>query len=105
MKWPNESCSCHIIWQNVSNCQLLLDPDKVVIVLGFDYDPLPPADSYADYSRPEAHRPRGQDGLLTAFFRSLMPNYDMVSCLKKLYKKVKEMLKILILKNVKNLFL
>lgn len=66
----------HVILSEIkgANSALPLDVTSQPVL---SYDPLPPLDSVMSYTRPErANRP-SNEGTLSLFFRSLLPNFNM----------------------------
>ncbi|XP_053555343.1 transcription factor 25 isoform X2 [Bombina bombina] len=66
----------HIILSEVKGASSALPLDVTSQpVLGFD--PLPPLDSIASYTRPERSNRQSNQGTLSLFFRSLLPNFNL----------------------------
>ncbi|KAM9302439.1 ribosome quality control complex subunit TCF25 [Gastrophryne carolinensis] len=66
----------HVILSEIKGASSAL-PVEVTSQPVLSFDPLPPLDSIASYTRPErTHRP-SNEGTLSLFFRSLMPNFNL----------------------------
>ncbi|XP_076034332.1 nuclear localized protein 1 [Oratosquilla oratoria] len=68
----------HIILAEVKDATAALPPSLSKSPV-MSFDPLPPMDTVCDYVRPrsEGNQPSASSsGILTSFFRSIMPNYD-----------------------------
>ncbi|NP_001091405.1 transcription factor 25 L homeolog [Xenopus laevis] len=66
----------HVILSEIKGVSSAL-PLEVTAQPVLGYDPLPPSDSIMSYTRPErTHRP-SNEGTLSLFFRSLLPNFNL----------------------------
>ncbi|XP_035222319.1 transcription factor 25-like [Stegodyphus dumicola] len=66
----------HIILSDIRDASVLLPQDMMSTPI-FGFDPVPPTDSISSYARP-SRRPVPDDrGVLSMFFRSLLPNFNM----------------------------
>lgn len=66
----------HVILSEIkgANSALPLDVTSQPVL---SYDPLPPLDSVMSYTRPERTNRPSNEGTLSLFFRSLLPNFNM----------------------------
>uniref|UniRef100_A0A670Z1T5 Transcription factor 25 n=1 Tax=Pseudonaja textilis TaxID=8673 RepID=A0A670Z1T5_PSETE len=66
----------HVILSEIREATAALPPEVTAQpIMGFD--PLPPLDSRASYSRPERAAPPANESTLSLFFRSLLPNFNL----------------------------
>ncbi|XP_026540675.1 transcription factor 25 [Notechis scutatus] len=66
----------HVILSEIREATAALPPEVTAQpIMGFD--PLPPLDSMASYSRPERAAHPANESTLSLFFRSLLPNFNL----------------------------
>lgn len=66
----------HIILSNIKDATVYL-PQEMISSPIFGFDPLPPTDSISFYSRPSRQATQDDRGMLSMFFRSLLPNFNV----------------------------
>ncbi|XP_076358427.1 LOW QUALITY PROTEIN: nuclear localized protein 1 [Tachypleus tridentatus] len=67
----------HIILSGIKEATVTL-PQELTQTPIFGFDPLPPKDAITNYSRPPRSQPTDNHGVLSMFFRSLLPNYHLL---------------------------
>lgn len=72
---PRSLCR-HIILSNIQEASGML-PQELTNSPIFGFDPLPPADAVVSYTRPPRTHQVGDQSMMGAFFRSLLPSFNL----------------------------
>ncbi|KAK8761270.1 nuclear localized protein 1 [Amblyomma americanum] len=72
---PRNLCR-HIILSNIQEASVTL-PQELSNSPIFGFDPLPPADAIVSYTRPPRAQQIGDQSMMGAFFRSLLPSFNL----------------------------
>lgn len=72
---PRNLCR-HIILSNIQEASVTL-PQELSNSPIFGFDPLPPADAIVSYTRPPRTQQVGDQSMMGAFFRSLLPSFNL----------------------------
>ncbi|XP_064466534.1 ribosome quality control complex subunit TCF25-like [Ornithodoros turicata] len=66
----------HILLSNIKEANVTIPQDLANAPI-FGFDPLPPADAIVSYTRPSRSQQSGDHGVVGAFFRSLLPSFNL----------------------------
>lgn len=72
---PRNLCR-HIILSNIQEASVTL-PQELSNSPIFGFDPLPPVDAVVSYTRPPRAQQIGDESMMGAFFRSLLPSFNL----------------------------